>query len=74
MGASVAETETGGVFGNAQDATIVTCIGLRALAHKQPAIPIKIDNSTCNSFVHSNLKHTPTSTQNLGRALELAPP
>jgi len=50
--ASAAETETGGVFGNAQDAIVVRT-ALLALGHKQPATPIKTDNSTCNSFVHS---------------------
>ena len=59
--ASAAETETGGVFGNAQDAIVVR-IALLALGHKQPAMPIKTDNSTCNSFVHSNIRQRRSKT------------
>jgi len=59
--ASAAETETGGVFGNAQDAIVVR-IALLALGHKQPATPIKTDNSTCNSFVHSNIHQRRSKT------------
>jgi len=59
--ASAAETETGGMFGNAQDAIVVR-IALLALGHKQPATPIKTDNSTCNSFVHSNIHQRRSKT------------
>jgi len=59
--ASAVETETGGVFGNAQDA-IVVCIALLALGHKQPATPIKTDNLICNSFVHSNIRQRRSKT------------
>jgi hypothetical protein len=52
---SAAEAETGGVFGNAQEA-IACQISLRALGHPQTATPIKTDNSTSNSFVHANIK------------------
>jgi hypothetical protein len=52
---SAAEAETGGVYGNAQEA-IVCQISLRALGHPQEATPLKTDNSTSNSFVHANIK------------------
>ena len=58
---SAAEAETGGVFGNAQEA-IACRISLRALGHPQQATPIKTDNSTSNSFVHANIKQRRSKT------------
>jgi len=59
--ASAAETETAGVFGNAQDAIAIR-IGLKALAHKQPPTPLKTDNTTCESFVHLNIRQRRSKT------------
>jgi hypothetical protein len=59
--ASAAETETGGVYGNAQEA-IACRISLCALGHPQPPTPIKTDNSTANSFVHANIKQRRSKT------------
>ena len=53
--ASAAEAETGGIFYNAQTALILRQI-LADLGHPQPATPIKTDNSTAHSFVHSNIR------------------
>jgi hypothetical protein len=53
--ASAAEAETGGVYGNAQEA-IACRISLKALGHPQPATPLKTNNSTSGSFVHANIK------------------
>jgi hypothetical protein len=58
---SAAEAETGGVYGNAQEA-IACPISLRALGHPQAATPIKTDNSTSNSFVHANIKQRRSKT------------
>jgi hypothetical protein len=52
---SAAEAETGGVYGNAQEA-IACRISLLALGHPQPATPLKTDNSMANSFVHADIK------------------
>jgi hypothetical protein len=52
---SAAEAETGGVYGNTQEA-IACRISLTALGHPQSATPLKTDNSTSNSFVHANIK------------------
>lgn len=52
--ASEVESETGGVFGNAQDAIEIK-IRIRALAPKQPPTPLQIVNSTGESFVHLNI-------------------
>jgi hypothetical protein len=41
---SAAEAETGGVYGNAQEA-IACRISLRALGHPQAATPLKTNNS-----------------------------
>jgi hypothetical protein len=59
--ASAAESETGGVFGNAQEA-IACRISLLALGHPQPATPLKTDNSTAHSFVHANIKQRRSKT------------
>jgi hypothetical protein len=59
--ASAAETETAGVFGNAQE-TIPCRISLLALGHPQPATPLKTDNSTSDSFVHANIKQRRSKT------------
>ena len=59
--ASAAEAETGGVYGNAQEA-IACRISLHALGHTQPATPLKTDNSTSNSFVHANIKQRRSKT------------
>ena len=48
------EAETAGVFGNSQIA-IPIHQALEALNHPQPPTPIKTDNSTASSFVHSNI-------------------
>jgi hypothetical protein len=53
--ASAAEGETGGLYSNAQD-TIICRITLEELGHPHPPTPIKTDNTTANSFVHSNIK------------------
>ena len=52
--AAEAETETAGLFGNSQVAIVIRC-ALQSLNHPQPPTPIKTDNSTANSFVHSNI-------------------
>jgi hypothetical protein len=59
--ASAAEAETGGVYGNAQEA-LACRISLLALGHPQPATPLKTDNSTANSFVHANIKQRRSKT------------
>ena len=53
--ASAAEAETSGLFHNAQTGLSVRQI-LHDLGHPQPATPLKTDNSTANSFVHSNIR------------------
>jgi hypothetical protein len=59
--ASAAEAETGGVYGNAQEA-LACRVSLLALGHPQPATPLKTDNSTANSFVHANIKQRRSKT------------
>ena len=59
--ASAAETETGGVFHNAQTAIILRRL-LEALGHPQPATPLHTDNTVSNSFVHSNIKQRRSKT------------
>ena len=51
----MAEAETAGLFFNAQEALHI-CYLLEQLGHKQPPTPLKTDNSTANSFVHSNIR------------------
>ena len=58
---SAAETETGGVFHNAQTAIILRRL-LEALGHPQPATPLRTDNTVSNSFVHSNIKQRRSKT------------
>ena len=53
--ASAAEAETSGLFHNAQTGLILRQL-LYDLGHPQPATPLKTDNSTANSFVHSNIR------------------
>ena len=59
--ASAAETETGGVFHNAQTAIILKR-ALEALGHPQPPTPLRTDNSVANSFVHFNIKQRRSKT------------
>ena len=59
--ASAAETETGGVFHNAQTAIIIRRV-LEALGHPQPPTPLRTDNSVANSFVHANIKQRRSKT------------
>ena len=59
--ASAAEAETAGLFGNSQTAVVIHC-ALQSLDHPQPPTPIKTDNSTANSFVHSNIKQKQSKT------------
>ena len=66
--ASAAEAETGGLFGNGQE-IIPIRRGLDALDHPQPPTPVKTDNTTSNSFVHSDIQKT--KVKNVGYALEL---
>ena len=56
-----AEAECGGLFHNAQ-ATIRIRRTLEAIGHMQHPTPIKTDNKTANSFVHSSMqtKHSKT--------------
>jgi hypothetical protein len=58
---SAAEAETGGVYGNGQEA-LACHISLLALGHPQSPPPIKTDNSTANSFVHANIKQQRSKT------------
>ena len=51
---SVAETETAGVFHNAQRAIPIRYI-LEQLGHAQPPTHIKADNSTTTGFIHNNI-------------------
>ena len=53
--ASAAKAETSGLFHNAQTGLILRQL-LRDFGHPQPATPLKTDNSTANSFVHSNIR------------------
>ena len=59
--ASAAEAETAGLFGNSQVAVVLRR-ALHSLDHPQPPTPIKTDNSTANSFVHSNIKQKRSKT------------
>ena len=51
-----AETQTAGLFYNAQTALQIKHI-LKALDHKQEIIPLKIDNATANAFVSKDMRH-----------------
>ena len=59
--ASAAETETAGVFGNAQQAIVIRR-ALIELNHPQPPTPLKTDNSTTYGFVHANLRQKKSKT------------
>ena len=59
--ASAAEAETGGLFGNGQE-IIPLRRGLNALDHPQPPTPVKTDNTTSDSFVHSNIRQRRSKT------------
>ena len=59
--ASAAEAETGGLFGNGQE-IIPIRRGLDALDHPQPQTPVKTDNTTSDSFVHSNIRKRRSKT------------
>jgi hypothetical protein len=59
--ASAAEAATGGFYGNGQE-IIACCIPLHALGHKQPPTPLKTDNSTAYSIVHSNIRQRQSKT------------
>ena len=59
--ASAAEAETAVLFGNSQVAVVIRC-ALQSLDHPQPPTPIKTDNSTANSFVHSNIRQKGSKT------------
>ena len=61
VAASAAEAETGGLFGNGQE-IIPIRRGLDALDHPQPPTPIKADNTTSGSFVHSNIQKRRSKT------------
>lgn len=52
---SAAEAETAALFHNCQTA-IAICHALIGLGHPQHKTPVKTDNSTANSFVHSEMK------------------
>ena len=58
---SAAEAETGGLYGNAQMGIIIRH-ALEELGHPQPPTPLKTDNATANSFVHSNLRQKRSKT------------
>ena len=59
--ASAAKAETGGLFGNDKE-MIPIWRGLDALDYPQPPTPVKIDNTTSNSFVHSNIRNQRSKT------------
>jgi hypothetical protein len=58
---SAAEAETGGVYWNGQD-DVACRTPLEALGHPQPPTPLKTDNSTAISFVHSNIRQRRSKT------------
>jgi hypothetical protein len=62
--ASAAECETGGIFFNGQTIIIIR-VALETLGHPQPPTPLKTDNSTADSFVHSNIKQRKSKTWDL---------
>ena len=51
---SSAESETSGVFLNAQMAIPIRC-ALECFGHPQPTTPLKTNDSTANGFVHNNI-------------------
>ena len=52
---SAAEAECGGIFDNGQR-TIMIRRTLTSMGHPQKATPVKTDNDTANSFVHSTMR------------------
>ena len=53
--ASAAEAKVGALFTNAQELLPMRqCLG--ELGHKQPATPIKIDNSTAQGIINNTIK------------------
>ena len=52
---SAAETETAGLFHNAQVTIPIRRI-LEILQHSQPPTPTKTDNSIANGFIHDNIQ------------------
>jgi len=52
---SAAEAECGGIFDNGQR-TIMIRRTLASMGHPQKATPVKTDNDTANSFVHSTMR------------------
>ena len=59
--ASAAEAETAGLFSNSHVAVVIRR-ALHSLDHPQPPTTIKTDNSTANSFVHSNIRQKRSKT------------
>lgn len=53
--ASAAETEVAALFMNAQEAVPMR-MALEDLGHKQPATPLKTDNSTATRIVNNTIK------------------
>ena len=53
--ASAAEAEVGALFMNAQEAVPMR-LSLEELGHKQPATPLKIDNSTATGIINNTIK------------------
>ena len=51
---SAAESETGGIFHDAQVEIPIRTL-LHKLNHPQPPTPIKTDNSTACRFIHNNI-------------------
>ena len=59
--ASAAKAETWGLFGNGQGIIPIRRV-LDALDHPQPPTPVKTDNTTSDSFVHSNIQKRTSKT------------
>ena len=51
---SAVEEETAGIFHNAQNIILLRCI-LKVLGHPHAPTPIKTDNKTANTLMHSNM-------------------
>ena len=65
--ASAAEAETGGLFYNSQDNTIIIRHSLEALGHPQPKTPIKTDNSTTIGFIYDYIRQRKSKTWDMMR-------
>ena len=61
---SAAEAETCGTF-NKRKTSIYTLTELITLDHKQPATPLKTDNSTTEGFLNSVMKPKHSKTWNM---------